>query len=93
VRPLNAERFVRDSRDALDAALALDVVPPHYADDMVICLGLAEASAAQVRTAVARLGKETLAFLREHAPDVDPQPGLRELLVTGTLERHLDSVE
>lgn len=29
LRPLNAERCVRDSRDALDAALALDVSPPH----------------------------------------------------------------
>jgi phosphoribosyl-AMP cyclohydrolase len=93
LRPLNAERCVRDSRDALDAALALDVSPPHYRDDMVICLGLAEASAEQVRTAVVRLGKEMLAFLREHAPDIDPQPELRELLLAGTLERHLDSVE
>ncbi|MEX1357690.1 MAG: nucleotidyltransferase domain-containing protein [Gaiellaceae bacterium] len=93
LRPLNAERWVRDSRDALDAALALDVSPPHYRGDMVICLGLAKASAEQVRTAVVRLGKEMLAFLREHAPDVDRQPELRELLLAGTLERHLDSLE
>ena len=87
--PLNEARIVRDRRDALDAALALSVSPANYGADLAVCLGLTSASGSDVRAAVARLGSELLAFLREHAPDVDDQPELARYLADGTLERHL----
>jgi hypothetical protein len=87
--PLNEERIVRDRRDALDAALSLTVAPDTYPADLGICLGLAPASGAEVKAAVAPLGGDLLAFLREHAPDVDRQPELARYLADGSLERHL----
>jgi hypothetical protein len=91
--PINAERIVCDRRDALDAALALAVTPANYRDDLAVCLGLTPASGGEVRAAVARLGGELLAFLREHAPDVDDQPEIARYLANGTLERHLGLIE
>lgn len=91
--PLNEARVVCDRREALAAALSLPVAPPRLADDLAVCLGLAESSGADVRAAVTRLGAGLLAFLRERAPDVDPQPELARLLADGTLERHLALVE
>jgi hypothetical protein len=35
----------------------------------------------------------TLGLLREHAPDVGPQPELTRYLADGTLERHLALAE
>lgn len=91
--PLNPERVVRDRRDALDAALTFSVAPANYRHDLTVCLGLSSASGAGVNVAVARLGRELLGFLREHAPDIDRQPDIARYLVDGTLERHLDLVE
>jgi Nucleotidyltransferase domain len=91
--PINEKRIVRDRRDALDAALTLAVAPDTYAADLMICLGLTSASGAEVKAAVARLGSDLLAFLREHAPDVDQQPELARYLADGTLERHLGLIE
>ena len=88
LRPLNTVPAVADRRVALEAALALEVSPEHYRDDLVVCLGLVQASKSQVAAAVERLAGELLAFLRTHAPDVDPQPDLARYLSDGTLERH-----
>jgi hypothetical protein len=43
--------------------------------------------------AVARLGSELLAFIRERTPNVDDQPELTRYLADGTLERHLRLIE
>lgn len=91
--PINDERIVVDRRDALDAALTLTVAPPTHATDLTACLGLTAASGDAVRAAVARLGRELLAFLREQAPDVDDQPDIARYLADGTLERHLRLIE
>ncbi len=90
---LNDERIVVDRRDALDAALKLAVAPANYATDLAVCLGVTSASGGEVRAAVARLGSELLALLRERAPDVDDQPELSRYLADGTLERHLGLIE
>jgi hypothetical protein len=87
--PLNARRVVADRRDALDAALGLEVAPARYAGDLATVLGLTAAGQEAVRTAVTSLGAGLLAFLRERAPDVDWQPELARYLADGTLERHL----
>jgi phosphoribosyl-AMP cyclohydrolase len=90
---VNDERIVSDRRDALDAALNLADSPADYASDLAVCLGLTSASGGQVKAAVARLGSELLAFLRELSPDVDGQPELNRYLADGTLERHLGLIE
>lgn len=89
LRPLNEEVVVRDRRDALEAALSLRVAPEHYRDDLSVCLGLVPAKDNAVRDTATRLGRELLAFLREHKHDVDPQPDIARYLADGTLERHL----
>jgi phosphoribosyl-AMP cyclohydrolase len=91
--PSNQERIVRDRRDALDAALTLPVAPATYAADLPVCLGLTLASGGEMSAAVARLGSELLAFLRERTPNVDAQPELTRYLADGTLERHLGLIE
>jgi hypothetical protein len=91
--PINEKRIVSDRRDALDAALTLAVAPANYAADLAVCLGLASASGGDVKPAVSRLGSELLAFLREHAPDVDDQPEIARYFADGTLERHLGLIE
>jgi hypothetical protein len=80
---------VHSAREALDAALSLSVAPEHYREDLPICLGLTAASAEEVGRAALRLTGELLGFLREHRPDVDPQPDLPRYLADGTLERRL----
>jgi hypothetical protein len=87
LRPLNAERVVRNSRDALDAATDLAVAPEHYREDFLVAMGLVEGD---VLTATMRLARDLLAFLRERAPDIDPQPDIARYLADGTLERLLD---
>ncbi|OFW73370.1 MAG: hypothetical protein A2Y55_12050 [Actinobacteria bacterium RBG_16_68_12] len=91
LRSLNDEFVVRDRRDALDAALSLAIAPDHYRDDLAVCLGLVPVGDDAVAEAALRLGRELLAFLREHKPDVDPQPDIARYLADGTLERHLGS--
>lgn len=91
--PLNEERIVSDRRDALDAALSLAETPANYRHDLTTCLGLGAASADEVRTAVTRLALELFGFLRQRAPDVDPQPDIARFLADGTLERHVERVE
>ncbi|MBM2822670.1 MAG: hypothetical protein HW413_1416, partial [Thermoleophilia bacterium] len=93
LRSLNDEVVVRDRREALDAALSLRVAPEHYRDDLAISLGVAQAGDEDVAKAALRLGRELLAFLREHKPDVDPQPDIARYLADGTLERHLGFVD
>jgi hypothetical protein len=80
---------VHDRREALTAALALRVTPEHYGADLPVVLGLVEAGDPAVIDAALRLGRELLAFLREHHPDVDAQPDIARYLADGTLERHL----
>jgi phosphoribosyl-AMP cyclohydrolase len=86
---LNEDVLVHSPREALDAALSLPIAPVHYREDMTVCLALAAASVEEVERAGLRLTSELLAFLREHRPDVDPQPDLARYLADGTLERHL----
>lgn len=89
LRPLNEERLVRDTSEALAAVLSLAVAPENYRDDILIALGLVAAADDAVRWAALRLGRELLAFLRERKPDADPQPDIARYLADGTLERHL----
>jgi phosphoribosyl-AMP cyclohydrolase len=87
------ERIVSDRRYTLDAALTLTDAPADYASDLAVRLGLTSATGREVKSAVARLGRELLAFLRERSPDMDGQPELTRYLADGTLERHLGLIE
>ena len=89
--PLNEPVLVSSRREAAEAALAFAVAPEHYAEDLRLSLGLAQADDATLGTAAPRLARELLAFLREHKPDVDPLPDLVRGLTDGTLERQLAS--
>jgi phosphoribosyl-AMP cyclohydrolase len=89
LRPLNPPRPVTTTRDALQASLDLEVAPAGYRDDLIRCLGLCPVGDDEVASAAHRLAAGILAFLREHKPDVDPQPDLARYLADGTLERHL----
>jgi hypothetical protein len=89
LRTLNDEIAVRDRREALAAALSFTVAPEHNRADLTIALGLVAADDDEVLPSILRLGRELLAFLRERAPDVDPQPDIARYLADGTLERHL----
>jgi hypothetical protein len=89
--PLNEPAFVSSRREAAAAALAFAVAPEHYAEDLRVCLGLAQTDDAALGTSALRLARELLAFLREHKPDIDPLPDLVRSLTDGTLERQLAS--
>ena len=89
LRTLNAETVVRDRREAVEAARSLKVVPENYREDFEITLGLVAADDETVERSAVRLGRELLAFLREHNPNADSQPDIARYLADGTLERHL----
>ena len=80
---------MHDRLEAVKAALEFPVAPEHYREDFPVVLGLRPESNAVLAHRALRLARELLAFLRERRPDVDPQPGPREALADGTLERHL----
>ncbi len=91
--PLNPPRRATDRRDALAAALALPLAPPHYAADLASCLSLDGIDHQTFAAATLRLPGELLAFLRERQPDIDPQPWIAGYLADGSLERHLNASE
>ena len=87
--PLNPPRVVRDRREAIEAALTLEIVPEEYAGDLATALGLTTAGDGDVAEAALRLGWRVLVFLRERDPNVDPQPGVADALRDGAFERRL----
>lgn len=92
LRDLNPEVVVRDRLDAVRAALQFPVAPARYREDLAVVLALAPATDDALEASALRLARELLAFLREHNPEVDRQPGLAEALAGGALERHLGFV-
>lgn len=89
LRTINRDIVVRDRREAVEAACSLKVAPEHYREDFEIAFGLVAAEDEAVERSAIRLGRELLAFLREHNPEADPQADLARYLIDGTLERHL----
>lgn len=90
LRSLNPERCVHDRRDALEAALTLQVAPGGYRARMLVCLGITQASDAEVVESMLELARSLLAFLGDRNPGVDPQPEIGRCLADGTLERWLE---
>lgn len=93
LRDLNPPQLVHNSTEALKAALALPVAPPHYAADFPRAFGLSSADDDAVAAAALRLARELLAFLRERNPEADPQPGVADALRDGAFEHHLGFVD
>lgn len=89
LRALNPEVIVCDRREAIEAALTLEVAPIHFREDFARALGVRPGDDAQVAASALRMGQELLAFLRTNHPNADPQPDIATYLADGTLERHL----
>jgi phosphoribosyl-AMP cyclohydrolase len=83
---------VGDPLEALRRLLELPIVPPDWRDGTRVCLGLDLRDASQVATTARRLAVNTLTFLGERFPLVDPQPWVSEALVDGTYLRWLSSM-
>jgi hypothetical protein len=88
---LNDVAPARDRREEATVALAFEVAPEHWREDLAACLGLDSTDDGSLCAAALRLPLELLAFLRERRPDVEPLPELVALLADGTLERQLSS--
>jgi hypothetical protein len=90
LRDLNAPEWVADRVEAMEAALGYRTAPAGWRDDLAMAWGLTPVSDDEVRAAVERLARGTLALLRERGSHVgDDTPELTRYLHDGTLERHL----
>lgn len=90
LRDLNAPEHVRTRVEAMRAALGYATAPDGWRDDLATAWGLTPGPDREVRAAVERLARGTLALLRERRSTVgDAQPELTRYLHDGTLERHL----
>lgn len=90
LRDLNAPERVSGPAGAVRAALGYATAPPGWRDDLAMAWGLTPGHDREVRDAVERLARGTLALLRERRSTVgDAQPELTRHLHDGTLERHL----
>ncbi|MEQ4208459.1 nucleotidyltransferase domain-containing protein [Actinopolymorpha sp. B9G3] len=90
IAALNAPEPAHDPRSALDVLLKLSLVPDHWADDLVACLGLSERPVEQTCAAAERLVLGVLRLLRTTNPHADPQPDVATYIIDGTFERLLD---
>jgi hypothetical protein len=90
LRELNDPPSVASRVGAVRAALAYTEAPDGWHDDLLVLLGLTAADDDRVGQAVTRLGRGTLAMLRERGSKAGSwQPDLNRYLLDGTLERHL----
>jgi hypothetical protein len=90
LRELNAPERVHTRAGAMRAALGYATAPERWRDDLAMAWGLTPGPDPDVRAAVERLARGTLALLRERGSRVgDAQPELTRYLHDGTLERHL----
>jgi hypothetical protein len=93
LRDENTRIVVRTRSDAVRAALAFEVAPDGWADDLQAAIGVAPRDDAAVRAAVVRIARGVLRLLRERRSSVgEKQPELTRYLLDGTLERHLDQL-
>jgi hypothetical protein len=90
LRDLNAPERVHSHVSAMRAALGYATAPEGWRDDLAMAWGLTPVPDEDLRAAVERLARGTLALLREKGSRVgDEQPDLTRYLHDGTLERHL----
>jgi phosphoribosyl-AMP cyclohydrolase len=90
---LNPPVLVDTPRAALEAALAMPLVPPGYRDDLLLCLGLngRATDIEGMHTAALRLASGVLTLLQAQTQLVSDrvEPGLPEALADGRLMRLL----
>jgi hypothetical protein len=90
LRDLNAPERVSGPAAAVQAAVGYATAPEGWRDDLAMAWGLTPVPDEELRRAVERLARGTLALLRERRSTVgDAQPELTRYLHDGTLERHL----
>lgn len=92
--PFNPEAMPGTKPEALQAALALTVVPEGYHQDMMLCLGLSGRASTvdEMLEAGTRLVMNTLTMLEANADMICPHlaPNLPELLRAGVIRRYLE---
>jgi hypothetical protein len=93
LRDLNAPERVHSRAGAMRAALGYATAPGGWRGDLAMSWGLTPVADEELRRAVERLARGTLALLREKGSRVgDGHPDLSQYLDDGTLERHLGLV-
>jgi hypothetical protein len=93
LRELNDPRPVASRLAAVRTALAYTEAPDGWHDDLLALLGLTTVDDDRVRLAATRVGRGTLALLRDRSSTAGSwQPDLNRYLLDGTLERHLGFV-
>lgn len=98
LRPVNPDPHPRvgSRRAAMLAALQVQVAPPGYRDDLLVCLGLAArpSSAEEVHAAACRLASGMTELLESHADTFTRllSPPLRASLTDGSLRRYTAQV-
>ena len=92
--PMNSVVPVSTQSEALKTILSFSVAPPHYREDMLICLGFAgHATTMQdVYQSTLRLARSTLAMVRADpvAIDTDTAPYIAQYVEYGSLLRYLE---
>ena len=88
LRLANPTVRVTSRRAAFAAALDLPVAPPHYREDLLLCLGLRPGSVGQLCAAAARLVTGVLPLVRPYAAEVARAAGgdLADALTDGRLD-------
>lgn len=94
LRLANPTVRVTSRRAAFAAALDLPVAPPHYREDLLLCLGLRPGSVGQLCAAAARLVTGVLPLVRPYAAEVARAAGgdLADALTDGRLDRYVDQL-
>lgn len=92
--PLNTPAPVRTPSEALKTILAFPLAPPHYREDMLICLGFADSatSISDVYTSALRLARGTIRLLQADptAIPADAAPNIPLYLSDGSLLHYLE---
>jgi predicted nucleotidyltransferase len=90
LRPFNDDVVVRTPLEAFAAALSLANAPGHFREDFETCAGIVSATDAEIAASATRLARDMVAYLRERAPEANPEPdSLEETLRSGALERYM----
>ncbi len=91
---LNPRPAVSTQYEALKTVLSFQVAPPHYQEDLLICLGLT-GGATTIHTlyqSALRLARGVIRLLQAHpaALPADTQPNIPRHLADGSLLRYLE---
>jgi predicted nucleotidyltransferase len=91
---LNAVAPVTNQNEALKAILSFPVAPPHYREDMLVCLGFAGSatSITDVYTSALRLARGVIRLIQSNPAAIaaDGTPNIPLYLADGSIQRYLE---